>query len=62
MNTEKTKVIWIGSRKHTKEKMNIPVKLIWGDSYFTLLGLEFSTNLDEIPDINYNKALGQVKK
>ena len=41
--------------------MNIPVKLIWGDSNFTPLGLEFSTNLDEIPHINYNKALGQVK-
>ena len=34
MNTEKTKIICIGSKKHCKEKLNISAKLHWGDTEF----------------------------
>ena len=61
MNKEKTKVIWIGSRKHCKDKLNVSVKLDWGDTEFTALGFRFSTNLSEIPSLNYNKALHNIR-
>ena len=57
MNKEKTKVIWIGSEKHCKEKFNVTVNLEWGNTEFTALGLKFSTNLHDIPSLNYNNAL-----
>ena len=31
-------------------------------SNFTLLGMEFSTDLPEIPEMNYNKILNQASK
>ena len=37
-------------------------KLHWGDSQFTLLGLEFSTSLSNIPQINYSKASLKAKR
>ena len=61
MNKEKTKVIWIGSRKHCKEKLNVTVNLEWGNTEFTALGLKFSTNLDDIPSLNYNNALQNIR-
>ena len=45
MNTEKTKIIWIGSKKHCKEKLNISAKLHWGDTEFSFLGIDFSVHL-----------------
>ena len=62
MNSEKTKVIWIGCKKHSKDKLNVTARLEWGVSKFTLLGLEFSTDLDTIPEMNYNKVLSQARK
>ena len=61
INKEKTKVIWIGSRKHCKEKLNVTVILEWGNTEFTALGLKFSTNLHDIPFLNYNNALQNIR-
>ena len=61
MNKEKTKVIWIGSKKHCKEKLNVTVNLEWGNTEFTALGLKFSTNLHDIPSLNYNNALQNIR-
>ena len=41
MNKEKTKVIWIGRKKFSKDKLNVSVDLEWGCTDFTLLGIEF---------------------
>ena len=60
MNKEKTEVIWIGSRKHCKEKLNATVNLEWDNTEFTALGLKFSTNL-HIPFLNYNNALQNIR-
>ena len=62
VNCDKTKLIWIGSKKDSKEKLNLTSKLHWGDSQFTLLGLEISTNLSNIPQINYSKAILKAKR
>ena len=60
INHEKTKIIWIGKKKRSKEKLKLPVKLNWGEENFKLLGLEFSVNLTTIPDINFDKAVAKV--
>ena len=62
MNKEKTKVIWIGWKKIFKDKLNITTDLEWGCTNFTLLGIEFSTNLSTITERNYAKALEKIKK
>ena len=61
MNTSKTKVVWIGRKKHSREKINVPHNLEWGIHQFRLLGIHFSTNLDEMPMLNYSAALKQYK-
>ena len=54
-------MIWIGSKRGTKEKLNVSNNLQWGDSQFNLLGIIFSCNLYEMPDLNYGQALKQDK-
>ena len=61
MNSEKTKLIWIGSKIVTKEKLNVSNNLYWGDSQFNLLGMIFSCNLHEMQDLNYGQALVKAK-
>ena len=61
VNSEKTKLVWIGS-KNTKEKLYSTAKLQWIDSEFSILGVDFSTELLDIPRIHYNKALAKAKK
>ena len=62
INSEKTKVIWIGCKKHCKDKLKVQAKLTWGEKRFTLLGLEFSTNLDKMLELNYKNAIQKTKK
>ena len=57
MNTTKTKLIWIGRKKYSKEKINISAKLQWGTTTFNLLGIIFSVNLDDMPSLNYSSAI-----
>ena len=61
MNSEKTKLIWIGSKIGTKKKLNVSNNLHWGDSQLNLLGIIFSCNLYEMPDLNYGQALVKAK-
>lgn len=61
INSSKTKVVWIGSRKfsdqvfhHTRWKLN------WGCTTFNLLGIEFCVELDKITELNYNIQLPKI--
>ena len=56
MNKTKTKVIWIGKRKHSKDKLSVDANLDWATTQFDLLGLRFSVNLDEMTTLNYSLA------
>ena len=56
MNSDKTKLIWIGKRSHSKHKLNIKDNLAWGETEFTLLGIKFSVDLDNIIELNYRPA------
>ena len=53
MNKDKTKLIWIGRKKGSKEKLNTTSPLVWGDTQFDLLGLKYDVELDKMIEINY---------
>ena len=61
MNTEKTKVVWLGRKKHSKDKIISNIDLEWGCKRFTLLGLEYSVDLLEMDTLNFNKSLNKCK-
>ena len=61
INKEKTKVIWLGRKKHSKDKLNVSVNLDWGCSEFTLLGIKFSTDMEKMSDANFTPALAKMK-
>ena len=62
INCEKTKIIWIGSKKHSKEKLDVTSHLKWGETEFTLLGINFSTDINKIPEVNFKNAILSAQK
>ena len=42
--------------------MEVSYHLDWNITRFDLLGVQFSVNLNEIPDLNYNKAVSDLHK
>ena len=62
MNTNKTKVIWIGKKKDSKDKLQVSVDLKSGTTHFNLLGIIFTVDLNEIITLNYSKASENSKK
>ena len=61
MNTMKTKVIWIGRKRFSKDKLKVNTTLEWGTTEFNLLGLEFNVDLDKMVQKNYLNAIAQSK-
>ena len=62
MNKSKTKHIWIGRKKISKEKINTNYNLEWGVTEFTFLGIHFSVDLNNMPEINYPKVVNKIEK
>ena len=62
MNTDKTKVIWIGRKKFSKDILNSKYNLIWGNKELDLLGLTFNVDLNVTTIKNYQKALIKLKE
>ena len=54
-NLEKTKCIWIGSKKGSNDKLCEEIDLDWTDEPFVVLGIKFSTKLEEMMDFNFDK-------
>ena len=61
MNKEKTKIIWIGRKRFSKEKPKINQNLDWGSTEFKLLGIQFSTNIANIPELNFKSYIERRK-
>ena len=59
---DKTKVIWIGRKCFCKEKLDVKFKLEWGNTELSILGQHFSTNLKDIPYINFSETLRKIRK
>jgi hypothetical protein len=62
MNTEKTQVVWIGSRKNCNIKYMRDENFVWNPGTFKVLGVKFSTDLTEIGDINFGDKLLAIKR
>ena len=60
MNTSKTKLIWIGRKKFSKEKIKTNCTLEWGATDFSFLGIEFSVKLNKIPETNFPHVLRKI--
>ena len=58
MNSSKCEMIWIG-RKNIQLDCKYPFD--WNNDNFSLLGLHFHANLDQMAEINYNLAINKVK-
>ena len=62
MNFEKTVVVWIGSREHSPVKFMPELNLNWNPATFKVLGVVFSSNVNEIVLINYENKLKEMEK
>ena len=62
VNTDKTKIIWIGKKRYSKDKVEGVADLAWGTTEFNLLGIEFSVDLEKIIELNYNLAYTKTIK
>ena len=62
INMDKTKIVWLGKKKHSKDKFEISYKFDWGTTSFKLLGINFSVDLNNIPGLNYTPALKIINK
>ena len=62
INTEKTKLIWIGSEISSTQKLKVSHKLQWGENIFNLLRINFSNDWNMLPILNYQNAISKAKK
>ena len=62
LNIEKTQVVWIGSMKNSTIKYLENVKLKWNPESFKVLGVIFSTNIENIVQLNYNNKEDEIKR
>lgn len=60
-NFDKTQVIWLGLKKYSQDTINTRYKLVWGKTKFKLLGIEFSVNLEEMMDLNFQPKLDTLR-
>ena len=62
INYIKSKAIWIGSKKYSKDVYHhTRWKLEWGSNQFSLLGINFTLNLNEIIESNFDPKMKQIK-
>ena len=57
VNTEKTKIIWLGRKKHSRDKFEVKQQLDWGTTKFKLLGLNFSVDIDDMISLRLTTQL-----
>ena len=61
-NIEKTKCIWIGSSTDNNYRLCQDSNLSWSREPFNFLGVIFSTKLSDIPKLNYEDKVNDIKK
>ncbi|GFR75484.1 reverse transcriptase-like protein [Elysia marginata] len=55
MNAEKTKVMWFGCPRPSETKYLPDLKFEWNPQQFTVLGIDFTTDLKDMTKINLTK-------
>ena len=61
VNVEKTHVVWLGIKKNNITKLGQNLDLQW-NTEFTLLGIKFCVEMDDMIRINYSEKLISIKK
>ena len=61
MNNDKTRVIWLGAMKGSDIRLCQEFNLNWDQGHFTVLGVNFSTNLLEMIELNFDKKIREIK-
>ena len=61
MNKDKKKIIWIGRKRYSREKL-LDTGLQWRFQEFEILGLKFSIHLDNIVSLNFNPKILEIKR
>ena len=62
INMDKTKLVWIGKKRFSKDKLYVGRDLAWGETKFALLGINFSVDLVSMIDLNYIPAIKSLQK
>ena len=62
VNIDKTKVVWIGSRKSSNLRFCEEVNLHWEMNVFMVLGVKFTYNLKDMVYLNYSDKLNEIRK
>ena len=62
INLDKTKVVWIGSKLESAERLCQGYNLHWVSDEFTILGIIFPKDLKDIVEINYRSKLEEIKR
>ena len=62
ISSEKTQVVWIGGKKNSQTRYMQNIKFKWNPEVFKVLGLYFTTSIDDIVSINYKFKLTEIKK
>ena len=61
-NLEKTRCIWIGSSKERIDRLCTDIELQWSQEPFTVLGINFSLNLNEMIELNFDEKINDIRK
>ena len=63
INTQKTSAVWIGNFKNNIRPLCSHLNLDWKfNGQFDMLGVSFSTNLNDMLNLNYQKALSTIRQ
>ena len=62
INTSKTRVVWVGSKRYSNQILCPDFTLDWSVLNFKLLGIDFSLDLSSMPDLNFRTNIIDVSK
>ena len=62
LNTEKTKLVWMGKKRHSQDKIETKYSLEWNVTEFRLLGVTFSVDLNNMSKLNFDPLIEKINK
>ena len=62
LNTSKTICLWIGAKRNSPDRPCREYNLLWTNEAITILGVQISTDLNEIARLNYDNRINVIKR